>query len=55
MKRSLAVAVVAVALGAVLWGPAGRLLSKLASTIVRSEHVRPDPSPRPTDFRSGTF
>jgi hypothetical protein len=44
VKRALTATAVAVAFGAVLWGPARRLLTNLANTVVRSEHVRPDAS-----------
>jgi hypothetical protein len=44
MKRALAATAVAVAFGATLRGPAGRLLAKLANTVVRSEHARPGAS-----------
>ncbi|MGC1185550.1 MAG: hypothetical protein WBA31_10450 [Candidatus Dormiibacterota bacterium] len=49
MKRALAATVVAVALGAILWGPAGRLLNKLANTMVRSERARPAANASPTE------
>jgi len=44
MKRALAAMVVAVAFGATLRVPAGRLLAKLGNTMVRSEHARPGTS-----------